>query len=85
MGGHNNCVFAPGVYADPTHQAQKQDPADLTPQRRFVAAEAIECEISQICQTQKAAGELDGVVSFHVTVRVSSSKHYVNNITGIRK
>jgi hypothetical protein len=58
-------------------------PAGLTPQRRFVAAEAIECEIRQIRQMQKAAGELDGIVSFHVTVRVSSSKQGMNNVSRI--
>src|SRR5262245_32901321 len=63
---------------------REQDPAGLTPQRRFIAAEAIECEIRQISQTQKAAGELDGIVSFHVTVRVSSSKQGMNNVSRIR-
>jgi hypothetical protein len=30
---------------------RKHDPAGLTPERRFIAAEAIECEIRQIGQT----------------------------------
>ena len=63
---------------------RKQDPADLTPQRRFIAAKPIKCEIRQIRQTQKAAGEFDGIVSFHVTIRISSSEHGMNNVARIQ-
>ena len=41
------------------HFKRKQDPAGLAPKGRFIAAEAIECEIGQVGQTQKAACELD--------------------------
>ena len=63
---------------------REQDLAGLTSQRRFIAAEPIKCEIRQIRQTQKAAGEFDGIVSFHVTVRVGSSKQGMNNVSRIR-
>jgi hypothetical protein len=63
----NNCVFAPGVCADPTPQAQ------LGPGRPDATASlrSGSGDHRQTRQTQKAAGELDGIVNFHVTVRVS--------------
>jgi hypothetical protein len=38
---------------------RKQYATGLAPKGRFIAAEAIECEIGQIGQAQEAAGELD--------------------------
>ena len=63
---------------------REQDPAGLAPQGRFIAAETIEREIGQVGQTQKTAGEFDGIVSFRVTIRVSSSKEGMNNVSRIR-
>ena len=40
----------------------KQDLADLAPKRCFVAAEAIEREVGQIGQTQKATREVSGAI-----------------------
>ena len=37
---------------------RKQDPTDLAPQGCFIAAEAIEREVGQIGETQKATGEV---------------------------
>jgi hypothetical protein len=40
------------------HECVK-NPASLAPKGRFIPTEAIECEIGQIGETQKAAGQLD--------------------------
>jgi hypothetical protein len=45
---------------------REENPTGLTPKCGFVSAEAIESEIGEIGQTQKASGELDGFVSFHL-------------------
>ena len=40
---------------------RKENPTGLTPKCGLISAEAIEREIRQIGQTQKAAGELDAM------------------------
>jgi hypothetical protein len=61
-----------------------ENPTGLTPKCGLISAEAIEREIRQIGQTQKAAGELDGFMIFHFPVGLSSSKQGVNNVSRIR-
>ena len=39
---------------------RKQDLGDLAPESCFVSAEAIECEVRKIGETQKATGEISG-------------------------
>ena len=57
-----------------------KDPTGLAPESRFIAAEAIEREIGQIGQPQKAAGELDSSsVGFHPGV---GRRFYVADSTG---
>jgi hypothetical protein len=63
---------------------RKENPTGLTPKYGLISAEAIECKIRQISQTQKAAGELDGFMIFHFRVGLSSSKQGMNNLARIR-
>ena len=63
---------------------RKENPTALTPKYGLISAEAIECKIRQISQTQKAAGELDGFMIFHFRVGLSSSKQGMNNLARIR-
>ena len=41
---------------------RKQDLARLAPKRCFITAQAIECEVGQISETQKAPRELDRAI-----------------------
>ena len=50
---------------------RKHDPTDLAPQGCFIAAEAIEREVGQIGETQKATGEVS--VGFDGGVRQIST------------
>ena len=63
---------------------RKENPACLPPQCGLISAEPIKREIRQIGQTQKAAGELDGFMTFHFRVGLSSSKQGMNNVARIR-
>jgi len=62
---------------------RKENPTGLTPECGLISAEAIECKIREIGQTQKAVGELDGFMIFHFRVGLSSSKQGMNNVSRI--
>ena len=44
---------------------RKQDLGDLAPESCFISAEAIECEVRKIGETQKATGEISGRIGGH--------------------
>ena len=63
---------------------REENPTGLTPKRGFVSAAAIECEIGQIGQSQKTAGELDSFISFHFRVRFSFPKQGMKHVSRMR-
>jgi len=60
---------------------RKQNPTDLSPKSCFITAKAIEREIWQIGEPQKAAGELDRR-DIRVGLGIVPAKDGVNNVTG---
>jgi hypothetical protein len=74
---HSLLWFTPIQYIE-----RKENPTSLTPKYGLISAEAIECKIRQIGQTQKAAGELNGFVSFH-SRRGCCGAHRASALTGL--
>jgi hypothetical protein len=60
------------------------DATGLTPESGFIAAKAIKCEIRQIGEPQKAAGELERR-GIRVRLGIVPAKDGVNNVAGIGK